>query len=132
MSSCHNCIGARLQAGRPPGCITTPRPSLTFGCSSTTIYGCGSLTERQPRRTAAAQGGSGDASVHVLYATSGVAARPAKATDRKRRYPLILGSDHPLLKQAHQNRLEIPDAVPVSGLLIWPVAACLWWRVAFD
>ena len=44
--------------------------------------------------------------------------------------PLILGSDHPLSKQARQNQQWIPQAVPVSRLLIWPVAAPLRWRVA--
>ena len=54
--------------------------------------------------------------------------KPAESADT----PLILGSDHPLLKQAHQNLQESPDAVPVSRLLIWPVAARLRWRVAFS
>jgi hypothetical protein len=31
-----------------------------------------------------------------------------------------------LLKRAYQNQQHIPEAVPVSRLLIWPVAACLW------
>jgi hypothetical protein len=79
-----------------------------------------------------AQRGNGDASVHVLYAASGSQLvsqkQPAESADT----PLILGSDHPLLKQAHQNLQESPDAVPVSRLLIWPVVACLRWRVAFS
>ena len=94
----------RPQASRPPGCITTPRPSLTSSCSSTTIYGCGSLTERQPRRTAVGRRGSGDASGHVLYATPGSQLAQQKQPAESADTPLVLGSDHPLLKQAYQNQ----------------------------
>ena len=44
---------------------------------------------------------------------------------------LILGSDHRLSKEAYQNQQQLTEAVPVSRLLIWPVAARLRWRVAW-
>ena len=79
--------GPRPQASSPPGCITTPRPSLTSSCSSTTIYGCGSLTERQtpPHRRGPARQRRCRRPRALRHAR--VAARPAKASGRKRRYP---------------------------------------------
>jgi hypothetical protein len=79
-----------------------------------------------------AQRGSGDASVHVLYATPGTQLAQQKQRAESADTPLILGSDHPLLKQAYQNQQYIPEAAPVSRLLIWFVAARLRWRVAFS
>ena len=78
-----------------------------------------------------AQRGSGAAKVHVLYATSASPLAPEKQPAESADTPLILGSHHPLLKQAHRSQQSSPEAVPVSRLLIWPVAARLRWRVAF-
>lgn len=51
-----------------------------------------------------AQRGSGAARVHVLYATSASPLAPEKQPAESADTPLILGSDHPLLKQAYQNQ----------------------------
>jgi hypothetical protein len=51
-----------------------------------------------------AQRGSGDASVHVLYATPGSQLARQKQAAESVNTPLILGSDHPLSKQAYQNQ----------------------------
>jgi hypothetical protein len=51
-----------------------------------------------------AQRGSGDASVHVLYATPGSQLARQKQAAESANIPLILGSDHPLSKQAYQNQ----------------------------
>ena len=82
----------------PPGCITTPCPPLTSSCSSTTIYGCGSLTERQtpPHRRGPARQRSCQ-SPRALRRVS-VAARPGKATGRKRRYPADPWLTSPVVK----------------------------------
>jgi hypothetical protein len=50
------------------------------------------------------QRGSGDASVHVLYATPGSQLARQKQAAESANTPLILGSDHPLSKQARQNQ----------------------------
>ena len=79
--------GPRPQASLTAGCITTPCPSLTSSCSSTTIYGCGSLTERQtpPHRRGPARQRSCQ-SPRALRHASG-RRWPSKATGRKRQYP---------------------------------------------
>ena len=51
-----------------------------------------------------AQRGSGDASVHVLYATPGSQLAQQKQAAERASTPLILGPDHPLSKQAYQNQ----------------------------
>jgi hypothetical protein len=51
-----------------------------------------------------AQRGSGDASVHVLYATPGSQLARQKQAAESANTPLILGSDQPLSKQAYQNQ----------------------------
>jgi hypothetical protein len=68
----------------------------------------------------------------VLYATPGSQLARQKQAAESANTPPILGSDHPLSKQARQNQQQIPEAVPVSRLLIWPVAARLRWRVALQ
>jgi hypothetical protein len=51
-----------------------------------------------------AQRGSGDACVHVLYATPGSQLAQRKRTAEQGGTPLILGPDHPLSQQAYQNQ----------------------------
>jgi hypothetical protein len=51
-----------------------------------------------------AQRGSGDARVHVLYATPGSELAQQKQQAESASTPLILGPDHPLSKQAYQNQ----------------------------
>jgi len=51
-----------------------------------------------------AQRGSGDASVHVLYATPGSQLAQQKQVAEQASRPLILGPGHPLSKQAYQNQ----------------------------
>ncbi len=51
-----------------------------------------------------AQRGSGNASVHVLYATPGSQLDAQKQAAEQANSPLILGPDHPLSKQAFQNQ----------------------------
>lgn len=48
--------------------------------------------------------GSGNASVHVLYATPGSALADQKQAAEATNSPLILGPDHPLAKQAYQHQ----------------------------
>jgi hypothetical protein len=64
------------------------------------------VTDRKATRRgrAVAQRGSGDASVHVLYATPGSQLARQKQAAESANTPLILGSDHPLSKQARQNQ----------------------------
>jgi hypothetical protein len=49
--------------------------------------------------------GSGDAKVHVLYATPGSALAQQKQAAESANTPLILGPDHPLSQQAFQNQV---------------------------
>jgi hypothetical protein len=51
-----------------------------------------------------AQRGSGDACVHVLYATPGSQLAQRKQSAEHAGAPLILGPDHPLSQQAYQNQ----------------------------
>jgi len=51
-----------------------------------------------------AQRGSGNASVHVLYATPGSQLAQQKQAAEQASRPLILGPGHPLSKQAYQNQ----------------------------
>ncbi len=51
-----------------------------------------------------AQRGSGNASVHVLYATPGSQLAQQKQAAEQASRPLILGAGHPLSKQAYQNQ----------------------------
>jgi hypothetical protein len=48
--------------------------------------------------------GSGNASVHVLYATPGSQLAQQKDAQESAGAPLILGADHPLAQQAYQNQ----------------------------
>jgi hypothetical protein len=48
--------------------------------------------------------GSGNASVHVLYATPGSQLAQQKHEKERAGAPLILGPDHPLSVQAYQNQ----------------------------
>jgi len=48
--------------------------------------------------------GSGNASVHVLYATPGTQLAQQKLAAESVNSPLILGPDHPLAQQAYQNQ----------------------------
>jgi len=48
--------------------------------------------------------GSGNASVHVLYATPGSQLAQQKDAAERAGAPLILGPDHPLSVQAYQNQ----------------------------
>lgn len=48
--------------------------------------------------------GSGDARVHVLYATPGSALAQQKQAAERANTPLILGPEHPLAKQAFQHQ----------------------------
>ena len=48
--------------------------------------------------------GSGDASVHVLYATPGSQLAQQKQAAESANRPLILGPDHPLAQQAYANQ----------------------------
>ena len=48
--------------------------------------------------------GSGDASVHVLYATPGSQLAQQKQAAESANLPLILGPDHPLAQQAYTNQ----------------------------
>jgi hypothetical protein len=51
-----------------------------------------------------AQRGSGDARVHVLYATPGTQLAQQKQAAESANTPLILGPEHPLAKQAFQHQ----------------------------
>lgn len=51
-----------------------------------------------------AQRGSGNASVHVLYATPGSRLAHQKRQAEGANTPLVLGPEHPLAKQAYQNQ----------------------------
>jgi Family of unknown function (DUF6424) len=51
-----------------------------------------------------ARRGSGNASVHVLYATPGSQLAQQKQAAESANTPLIVGPDHPLSKQAYQNQ----------------------------
>jgi Family of unknown function (DUF6424) len=51
-----------------------------------------------------AQRGSGNASVHVLYATPGSQLAQQKQAAERTNSPLILGPEHPLSKQAYKNQ----------------------------
>jgi Family of unknown function (DUF6424) len=51
-----------------------------------------------------AQRGSGNASVHVLYATAGSRLAEQKQAAERANTPLVLGPEHPLSKQAYQNQ----------------------------
>jgi hypothetical protein len=50
------------------------------------------------------QRGSGDASVHVLYATPGSQLAQQKQAAESANLPLVLGPDHPLARQAYTNQ----------------------------
>ena len=63
-----------------------------------------------------AKRGSGNASVHVLYATPGSQLAQEKHAVESTGAPLILGPDHPLSQQAYQNQQAPgPGGTPVSG-----------------
>lgn len=55
------------------------------------------------------QRGSGDASVHVLYATPGSQLAQQKHAAETANLPLILGPDHPLAQQAFTNQQPAAD-----------------------
>ena len=97
-----------------PGCTTTRRRSPTSSCSSTTISSYGSPTSRAtpPRSHPWTQRGSGNASVHVLYATPGSQLAQQKHEAESAGAPLILGPDHPLSVQAYQNQ-QAPGSAAV-------------------
>ena len=61
--------------------------------------------------------GSGNASVHVLYATPGSQLAQQKHEAESAGAPLILGPDHPLSEQAYQNQQAPPGSggTPGSG-----------------
>lgn len=61
-----------------------------------------------------AQRGSGNASVHVLYATPGSQLAQQKHEAESAGAPLILGPDHPLAQQAYQNQ-QGPGAGGTAG-----------------
>ncbi len=64
--------------------------------------------------------GSGNASVHVLYATPGSQLAAQKQAAESTNSPLILGPDHPLSQQAYTNQLPCEDldgGAGFSGLL---------------
>ena len=48
--------------------------------------------------------GSGNASVHVLYATPGSQLAAQKQAAESANTPLVLGPDHPLAQQAYVNQ----------------------------
>jgi Family of unknown function (DUF6424) len=54
--------------------------------------------------------GSGDASVHVLYATPGSRLAQQKQAAENADIPLILGPDHPLSQQAYISQQQATDA----------------------
>jgi hypothetical protein len=57
--------------------------------------------------------GSGDASIHVLYATPGSQLAQQKQAAESANAPLILGADHPLSQQAYVNQQATdPSAGP--------------------
>jgi hypothetical protein len=56
--------------------------------------------------------GSGDACVHVLYATPGSRLARRAAQARRDEVPLILGPDHPISRQAYIHQ---PAAAPASA-----------------
>jgi len=58
--------------------------------------------------------GSGNASVHVLYATPGSQLAQDKHAAESAGDPLILGPDHPLSQQAYQNQ-QAPGSGGASG-----------------
>jgi hypothetical protein len=63
-----------------------------------------------------AKRGSGNASVHVLYATPGSQLAQQKNEQEGAGAPLILGPDHPLAQQAYQNQQgPASGAAPGSG-----------------
>ena len=51
-----------------------------------------------------AKRGSGNASVHVLYATPGTQLAQQKQEKESTGAPLVLGPDHPIAQQAYQNQ----------------------------
>ena len=61
-----------------------------------------------------AQRGSGNASVHVLYATPGSQLAQQKHEAESAGAPLILGPDHPLSVQAYQNQ-QAPGPAGAAG-----------------
>jgi Family of unknown function (DUF6424) len=61
-----------------------------------------------------AQRGSGNASVHVLYATPGSQLAQQKNEAESAGAPLILGPDHPLSVQAYQNQ-QAPGSTGAAG-----------------
>ena len=61
-----------------------------------------------------AQRGSGNASVHVLYATPGSQLAQQKNEAESAGAPLILGPDHPLSVQAYQNQ-QAPGSAGAAG-----------------
>jgi hypothetical protein len=74
------------------------------------------VTDQQGNPAAVApvdQRGSGNASVHVLYATPGSQLAQQKHEAESTGAPLILGPDHPLAQQAYQNQ-QAPGS-PGSG-----------------
>ena len=63
-----------------------------------------------------AKRGSGNASVHVLYATPGSQLAQQKDQAESAGSPLVLGPDHSLAQQAYQNQQAPgPGGTPVSG-----------------
>ena len=53
--------------------------------------------------------GSGNASVHVLYATPGSQLAAQKQAAESANTPLVLGPDHPLSQQAYTNQQLSPQ-----------------------
>ncbi len=65
------------------------------------------VTDEQGNPTAVAPvaaRGSGNASVHVLYATPGSRLAAQKQTAEAANTPLVLGPDHPISQQAYVNQ----------------------------
>ena len=102
--------GRECGVGPEPGarraCITIPRRSWTSSSSSTTTSSCGSPTGRaiRPRWPRWRPRGSGNASVHVLFATPGSQLDAQKQAAESANTPLVLGPDHPLSQQAFVNQ----------------------------
>jgi hypothetical protein len=61
-----------------------------------------------------AQRGSGDASVHVVYATPGSQLARQKQAAESANTPLILGSDHPLSKAGLPEPAKIKRVVEAA------------------
>ena len=83
------------------------------------------VTDQQGNPAAVApvdQRGSGNASVHVLYATPGSQLAQQKHEAESAGAPLILGPDHPLSVQAYQNQ-QAPAAPLARGPVAGAVAA---------